>query len=47
MARTAPRGPITKDQKRRDRKVKVSERFTESLTNLGWITDWITKLITL
>ncbi|SKX82332.1 Uncharacterised protein [Mycobacteroides abscessus subsp. abscessus] len=45
MARSAPSGPITQAQKISDKNVTVVVRPTESPTNLGWITDWITKLI--
>jgi hypothetical protein len=46
MASSAPSGPMIHAQITRDRKVRVSDMSTASPTNFGWITDWITKLMT-
>ncbi|SLH07526.1 Uncharacterised protein [Mycobacteroides abscessus subsp. abscessus] len=47
MASRAPSAPRTQVQKISDRKVTVTLRPTASPTYFGWITDWMTKLITL
>ena len=47
MARTAPSGPSTQAQNTSETKVSVVDRPTASPTTLGWMTDWITRLIAL
>ena len=44
-ASNAPSGPSTNVQKTSDRKVTLTPRLSASAWNLGWITDWMTKLI--
>ena len=45
-ARIAPRGPSTQAQKTRERKVRVVVSPSASAWNLGWMIDWMTKLMT-
>jgi hypothetical protein len=47
IASTAPKGPRSQAQNTRDRKVSVVDRPTASPTTLGWMIDWMMKLITL
>ena len=46
IARIAPIGPITTAQNSTEKNVIVWLRFTALPTTRGWITDWMTALMT-
>ena len=46
IARIAPIGPITTAQNSTEKNVMVWLRFTALPTTRGWITDWMTALMT-